>query len=478
VAISQGVSFGVNTVFLPIDGGPTVDPLNAVQALPLLHGYTDPATGSPVIAVSSQFAQPPQITIYELPVDAGALPDSGLPDGGNSTDGGLPDGGLLSDSGWTQFGPAINSVDGGVVIEMLPLPVPLAGGGYGQRAVWTQASSIDVQADSAYVTDNTAGAFSAPMALVTQSSTVEDLVGAADTVGNGLAAWIEGANGFLSVASFSPGSSLPTVFSNIDPNTPAVSDLSALPLTVGPSTGFAVVEVTGSNTTGAHMVFLSDAGPFTFDVPIPEIDGGCAGLALAASTCNLSELAGGPGFCIAGGCVLSASETIIFAAAVSTSNGSPTVTGHNTLLDDLDAGLGIGPPAIVASPTGEVTVEWVDQSTGVPMLSFTQFDNLSQQNYPVTSVGSMAQIQDLTTPMPWRSNPLVLFSDQLGSVSSLALPGGTTPLQPISGYVSAGNVTQYNQPRAYVDPTDGRLILALQPYSLNTTSFDLFELPP
>jgi hypothetical protein len=475
VALSQGVSGGVNTTFLPTSGSPTVDPLNRVQASPLLHGYTDPATGSPVIAVSSQFDQPPQIILYELPVDAGVAPDSGvLPDGG------LPDAGLLADSGWTGFGPAIDTVDGGVVVEMLPLPVPLTGGGYGQRVVWAQAPGIDVQADSAYVTDNSGGSFSSPIPLVTQSaSPVEDLVGAADSSGNGLAAWIGAANLSLSVATFSAGSSLPTVFLNPDPNTTAVNYLSALPLTVGPSSGFAVVEATNSNPTGAQVVFLSDAGVQTFFVPIPEIDGGCSGLSLAASTCTLSELAGGPGFCLAGECGVGANQAIVFAAAIATSTGSPIVAGHATLLDDVDGGAGLAPPAIVEASNGFVTVEWLDLSGGAPVLAFTQFDNLSQGTYPVTGLSGVAPTVALTTPMPWRGNPLVLFTDQIGGVTSVALPAGTNPVPQISGYSASGNTTLYNQPRAYVDPADGRLIMTLQqPYAASSTTINLFELPP
>jgi hypothetical protein len=474
VALSQGISGGVNTIFLPTNSGPTVDPLNGVQALPLLHGYSDPVTGSPVIAVSSQFDQPPQIIVYELPVDAGVAPDSGaLPDGGNPTDGGLPDASLLSDSGWTAFGTAIDSVDGGLITEMLPLP--LSSGGH--RVVWLQAPSIDVQADSAYWTDDSTGSFSTPMALATNSSPLVDLVGATDSAGNGLAAWLNGSySGTVSVASF-PAAGLPTVFTNVDPNTTTAETLSVLPLTIGPSTGFAVVEALGASNNGAHLVFLSDAGVQIFDVTLPEIDGGCSFTSMAATVCDLSELAGGPGFCVAGGCVNS-SDVSVFAAAISTSGALPTVAGHATLFYNSDAGAAIGLPAIVEGHLGQVTVAWVDESTGVPGLFFAQFDNLSQQTYPVSSVTSTAQIQNQTTLMPWRGNPLVLFTDSLGEVSSVALPDGTLPVPPIAAYTSAGSTTSYNQPRAYVDPSDGRLIMTAQPYVLSSQTIQLFELTP
>ena len=73
MALSQGMQSGIDTTFMPVSGGPDVVRLDGVHASPLLHGYSDPATGVPIIAVASQFSQPPQLFLYELPF----VPDGG-----------------------------------------------------------------------------------------------------------------------------------------------------------------------------------------------------------------------------------------------------------------------------------------------------------------------------------------------------------------------------------------------------------------
>jgi hypothetical protein len=77
LALSQGTQSGIDATFLPTSDGPDVVPLDGVHASPLLHGYSDPMTGAPTIAVSSQFSQPPQLLLYQLPIDGGSLPDAG-----------------------------------------------------------------------------------------------------------------------------------------------------------------------------------------------------------------------------------------------------------------------------------------------------------------------------------------------------------------------------------------------------------------
>jgi hypothetical protein len=468
LALSQGVTSGVTATFLPPPGVPYVFPIGAVQATPLLHGYSNPTTGAPTIAVSTQFAQPPQLQIYELPIDGGAVPDSGMtPDSGM-----VPDSGLLPDGGWSVIGATINSVDGGSISEVLPLPVPLGAGAWGHRVLWAQTPSIDLPPDSVYATDDSSGTFTTPSPIATQAISVVDLVGTSDSSGNSIAAWIAGINpSTLSVASFPAGGSF-TVDTNVDPNGVNPDGLSVLPLTVGPSAGFAVVDFLASGPGNAHLVFLSDAGTQIFDVPIPEIDGGCASTALAAAPCNLPELSGGAGFCLAGSCSNS-TNSLVFGAAISTASGSPTVAGHATLAS-LDAGFEIGPATLLALSSGEVTVQWVDFASG---FSFVQFVNLSQA-FSVTAFAGVGEVQLSTSLLPWRSNPLAVFTDGSGGVTSLALPSGTAPVPNIDLYISSLTST-YNQPRAYPDPAGGGPIMALlSTLTGMTQTANLFQLPP